>query len=150
MKQNRHLFNVIIFILIVSFILPVGANAAASADVMPLASDYLTAYSAYICAMGNGELQIWFRVNGTDDWADIGALRIMLYESSDQSNWTWVKTFRHANYEQMLAHDIWHVLDHVDYKGTPGKYYKAYVTIWAGDEETGDTRYIWTPVELCT
>ena len=32
----------------------------------------------------------------------------------------------------------------------PGRYYKAYVHIWAGPEDGGDGRYIWTPVERCT
>ena len=41
-------------------------------------------------------------------------------------------------------------VDHVDYEGVPGRYYKAYVGIWAGPEDGGDTRYIWTPVERCT
>lgn len=118
------------------------------------ASYYLDSYTSYICAMGNGEIQIWFYVTGVDDWADIGALTIQLYESSTNttsSTWTWVETFQHYDNKQMLAHDTWHILECVSYQGTPGKYYKAYVTIWAGDEDNnGDTRYIWTPVELCT
>lgn len=114
------------------------------------ASDYLESYTSYICAMGDGELQIWFRVTGSDDWADLGVLTIRLYESSDGANWTWVKTFRHTSYQQMLGHDTGHVMSYVSYEGTPGKYYKAYVTIWAGDaDNNGDTRYFWTDPELC-
>lgn len=98
--------------------------------------------------MGDGDLEIWFRVVGVDDWADIGALRIQLYESTDQVNWTWVDTFMHYDHESMLGHDDWFHMDHVDYEGTTGKYYIAYVGIWAGDENgNGDTRYFWTDIE---
>lgn len=154
MKRNRRLLNLLIFILVLSFALPTGANAAASDEIMPLASLYLTSYTSYICAMGNGDLQIWFRVTGTDDWAALGVLTIRLYESptnTSSSTWTWVETFRHTTYSEMLGHDTCFHMSHVEYEGTPGMYYKAYVTIWAGDEDNnGDTRYIWTPVELCT
>lgn len=154
MRRNRRLYDIIILILILSFILPTGASAATSDEIMPLASNYLTSYTSYICAMGNGELQIWFRVTGTDDWADIGTLMIQLFESStntSSSTWTWVETFTHDAYPEMLYHNTWNILSHVTYEGTPGKYYKAYVTIWAGDEDcNGDSRCIWTPVELCT
>ena len=104
-------------------------------------------YTSYICHMGSGELQIWFRVTGVDDWADIGVLTIYLYESTDQTNWTRVKTFRHMDYEQMLGHNFGHHMNYVTYQGTVGRYYKAYVCIWAGSETDGDSRYIWTDVE---
>lgn len=32
---------------------------------------------------------------------------------------------------------------YVSYQGIAGKYYKAYVCIWAGKNGSGDTRYMW-------
>lgn len=140
-------YRIVAILLCIVFIVPTTAQAAE-----PRASYYLSAYTAYICHMGGGDLEIWYRVTGTGpDWADIGVLTIMLYESTDQVNWTWIHTFRHTGYETMLAHDTWQHMSHVDYEGTEGKYYKAYVCIWAGDENNnGDSRYIWTPVEYAS
>lgn len=144
--RTSMLYKTIAILLCFIFVMPVTARAAE-----PRASYYLDSYTSYICHMGGGDLEIWYRVTGTDDWADIGVLAIELYESSDRVNWTWVDTFQHYNYEEMLAHDTWQHMSHVDYEGIEGKYYKAYVCIWAGDaNNNGDSRYIWTPVEYAS
>ena len=148
-KKSRLLVKLIAIILIVSMCAPIGAQAAMPETVAPMASDYLMEYSAYICAMGNGDLEIWFEVTGTRTLADIGVLTVSLYESTDNSDFYWVKSFRFADYPNMLWHNDSLCVDHVDYEGIPGRYYKAYVQIWAGPEDGGDTRYIWTPVERC-
>ena len=148
-KKSRLLVKLIAIILIVSMCAPIGAQAAMPETVAPMASDYLMEYSAYICAMGNGDLEIWFEVTGTRTLADIGVLTVSLYESTDNSDFYWVKSFRFTDYPNMLWHNDSLCVDHVDYEGVPGRYYKAYVQIWAGPEDGGDTRYIWTPVERC-
>ena len=148
-KKSKLLVRVITIILIVSMCTPIGAQAAMPETVAPMASDYLAEYTAYICAMGGGDLEIWFEVTGTNYWADIGVVTIYLYESTDNQNWYWVKTFMFEDYDGMLEHNTYFHMDYVPYKGVPGRYYKAYVQIWAGPEDGGDSRYIWTPVERC-
>ena len=148
-KRRRYLVKFLAIILVVSLLVPVGAQAATPETVVPMASDYLAAYTAYICAMGGGDLEIWFDVTGTGTWADIGVLTIYLYESTDNQNWYWVETFMFENYEGMLEHNTYFCMNYVPYKGVPGRYYKAYVQVWAGPEDGGDTRYFWTPVERC-
>ena len=149
-KKSHFLVNLIAIALVVSLCVPIGAQAAMPETVQPMASAYLTDYTAYICAMGNGDLEIWWEVCGTDYWADIGVLTIYLYESTDNSNFYWVETFTFTDYPHMLLHNDYFSMDHVDYEGVPGRYYKAYVQVWAGPEDGGDQRYIWTPVERCT
>lgn len=149
-QRNSCFVKLIVCVLLVALITPIDANAAVPETVSPQASLYLTAYTAYICAMGDGDLEIWYRVTGTDIWADIGVLIIFLYESTDNKNWYWVDTFQHMDYEEMLAHNTWQHMSHVDYEGIAGRYYKAYVGIWAGPEDGGDARYIWTDVERAT
>lgn len=149
-QRNSCFVKFIVCVLLVAMITPIGANAAVPETVSPQASLYLTAYTAYICAMGDSDLEIWFTVTGTGRWADIGALTIYLYESPDNVNWKWVETFRHIDHPQMLAHNTWQHVSHVDYEGIAGRYYKAYVGIWAGPEDGGDARYIWTDVERAT
>lgn len=149
-KRTKYFFKIVACILAISLFMPVGAQAAVQDTVSPMASSYLASYTAYICAMGGGDIEIWFRVTGTGTWADIGVLTIFLYESTDNENWEWVTTFRHDTYSNMLAHDTFAHMSHVDYQGVAGRYYKAYVAIWAGPEDGGDIRYIWTPVERAT
>ena len=149
-KKSRFLVKLIAIALAISLCAPIGAQAAMPETVQPTASAYLADYRAYICAMGGGDLEIWWEVTGTDYWADIGVLRVYLYESTDNSTFYWVDTFKFTDYPNMLWHNIFFSMDHVEYEGVPGRYYKAYVQIWAGPEDGGDQRYIWTLVELCT
>lgn len=147
MKCRNPVVRIVALFLVFALIIPCNVNAATIDPLMPCASDYLASYTSYICHMGDGELQIWFRVTGVSRWADIGALTIMVYESVDQTHWTRVETFMHNDYPEMLDHDSGHHMGYVTYQGRPGKYYKAYVCIWAGSETDGDSRYIWTPIE---
>ena len=148
-KKSHFLVKLIAISLVISVCAPVDAQAAMPETVQPLASAYLWDYTAYICAMGDGDLEIWWEVTGTRTWADIGVLAVYLYESTDNSDFYWVETFLQEHNEGMLAHDTYLCMSNVDYEGVPGRYYKAYVQIWAGPEDGGDTRYIWTPVERC-
>ena len=81
---------------------------------------------------------------------EIGALEIYLYESKDNENWTWVKTFEHQDYTDMLEYNDYMYMSQVEYNGTIGRYYKAYVCVWAGKDGDGDTRYFWTPAVKAT
>ena len=130
--------------LILAFILiaPCSAMAATTNSIQPYASSYLTAYNTYICRVSGG-IQIWFEVMGTGDMDEIGVLSIVLYESSDNSNWSYVDTFLHEDYESMLVKNDWYHSSYVPYSGSTTKYYKAYVCIWAGKDGSGDTRYMW-------
>ena len=78
---------------------------------------------------------------------EIGALEIKLYESKDNETWTWVDTFHYIDYSDMLVYNDFAHTGHVEYNGTIGRYYKAYVCVWAGKNGDGDTRYFWTPTE---
>ena len=137
--------RMISILLVLVFIVPVNAAA-----VEPRASYYLDAYSAYVYPAGWGKIQVWFSVDGTNDMDEIGALEIYLYESKDNENWTWVKTFEHQDYSDMLGYNNYYHDGHVEYNGTLGRYYKAYVCVWAGKDGAGDTRYFWTNVEKAT
>lgn len=146
MSTKKHfLLKVVAIVLIVACICPVNAMAAE-----PRASDYLYSYSGYIYPAGWGKVQVWFDVDGIDYMDEIGALEIQLYESKDNETWTWVKTFDYTDYSDMLTYDDHTHTGHVQYNGTLGRYYKAYVCVWAGRNGGGDTRYFWTPAEKAT
>lgn len=143
-KTRKKIFiNLVVLVLVSAMCCSFPVSAAVSTPVQPYASNYLTSYSTYICAMGGGEIQIWFEVMGTGTMDELGVLSIMLYESSDNTNWEYVDTFLHEDYESMLAEDDYFYCSYVPYDGTARKYYKAYVCIWAGKNGNGDTRYMW-------
>lgn len=148
--KNRVLIRIIAVCLVISLAVPGYASAAVIDEVQPYASNYLDMYNTYVCAMGSGKIQIWFTVVGDTTMDEIGVLSIKLYESSDNSTWTRVKTFSHEDYSSMLRYNNYVHSSYVSYNGTAGKYYKAYVCIWAGKNGSGDTRYMWTASERAT
>lgn len=149
-KRYARFFSMIAIVLVLAFVMPIPSYAAVPDTVEPLASDYLISYTSYIGPVGDGKVQVWFRVTGKGYLADIGTTIIRLYESTDNENWTRVKTFLYEDYSNMLSHNDSHHMSYVEYQGVAGRYYKAYVCIWAGDETAGDARYMWTPVERAT
>lgn len=81
---------------------------------------------------------------GTGDMDEIGSLAIMLYDTTDDSNWKLLKTFLHDKTDGMLFYDDYYVSSHVSWTGgSTSKHYKAYVCVWAGKDGDGDTRYFW-------
>ncbi len=143
--------SIIALCLVFALLLPLSVAAAAPDTVAPCASYYLDAYNTYVCAMGGGELQIWFEVMGTGIMDELGTLSILLYESTDNANWSYVDTFLHEDCPSMLLENDFHHMDYVPYYGAvKGRYYKAYVCIWAGKNGGGDSRYMWTPSERAT
>ena len=146
MNAKKHvLFKVVAIILIVVCVFPVNAMA-----IEPRASDYLFSYTAYVYPAGWGKVQVWFDVTGVGDMDEIGALNIQIYESKDNETWTWVDTFHFSDYPDMLGYNDYSHMGHVEYNGTIGRYYKAYVCVWAGKDGDGDTRYFWTSAKKAT
>ena len=144
-RKKCLLLKVVALILIVTCVFPISAMA-----VEPRASDYLSGYSAYVYNAAWGKVQVWFDVDGTNYMDEIGALEIQLFESKDNETWTWVKTFDYTDYSDMLAYDESSHTGHIQYSGTIGRYYKAYVCVWAGKNGAGDTRYFWTSAKKAT
>lgn len=139
-KKNTIAIRVIAFLLVIVLVAPIGV----SASVQPRASDYLSLYSAYVYLPGDGEVRVYFNVQGTTTLDEIGALSIKIYESTDGTNWTWKDTFMHDLTPGMLAYNDWLHSGYVSYNGIAGRYYKAYVCIWGGKNGDGDTRYFYT------
>ena len=59
-------------LLVMAIVLPMTVSAA----VEPRASAYLDNYNAYVYLPGDGEVRVYFNVQGTDDMDELGALFI--------------------------------------------------------------------------
>ena len=144
-RKTSVLIKFTALLLALVFVCPISAKA-----VEPRASYYLDSYSAYLYPAGWGKIQVWVSVNGVDYMDEIGSLSIWLYESKDNENWTLVKAFMHEDNAGMLGYDDYYHSCHVEYAGVIGRYYKAYVCVWAGRNGDGDTRYFWCGPEKAT
>lgn len=142
-RKKSTIVRIVAFILIMVFAVPMSASAAAEQTVQPYASAYLDSYSAYVYLAGGGEVRVYFNVEGSGKMDELGVLSVSLYESTDNSNWTWKKTFTHDSTPGMLGYNDYYHSGYVTYQGVQGRYYKAYVCVWAGKDGSGDTRYIW-------
>ena len=146
MRNNiKRTIRFIAVLLALIIVFPVNTLAAE-----PKASLYLSSYNVGIAAIGNGKVEIAFDVIATDYMDKIGAMSIYVYEAPDGISWEHVKTYYCETYTNMTAVNRMNYLSTVTYSGTAGKYYKAYVTIWAGKNGGGDTRYAWTAIRQAT
>jgi hypothetical protein len=144
------MIRIVAMLLVSALLLPMGVGASATDTVQPRASYYLDSYNAYVYPAGNGKIQVYFSVIGTDYMDTLGSLRIEIYESTDNSNWIWKRTFTNESNPELLGYDHYFYGNHVDYQGVAGRYYRAYVCIWAGKDGDGDTRYFYTSSKLAT
>ena len=149
-RKNIKFVRLVAILMAFALLLPVGIRTAKAEDVQPRASIYLNSYNAYVYPAGNGKIQVWFTVTGTGYMDTLGTLTIKIYESRDNSTWTWVKSFTNDTTPSMIGYNDFYYSGHVDYQGVAGRYYKAYVCIWAGKDGGGDTRYFYTSSKLAT
>lgn len=143
-RKKVAVVRIVSLLLVMVMVLPIPV----SATVEPRASAYLSNYNAYVYLPGDGEVRVYFNVQGTTTLDELGSLVIQIYEcstnSSNLNDWEWKIAFTHDSTPGMLGYDDFYHSGYVSYQGTPGKYYRAYVCIWGGKDGDGDTRYFWT------
>lgn len=156
MKNQKPLRILSLFILLAlsPMLFMVNVQAETDTQIQPYASYYLDNYGAYVYPAGNSLIQVYFNVSGAGTMDELGALTIQLYEcptnSSNIDDWEWKTTFKYDTTPSMLSYNDDYHSGHVDYYGTAGKWYKAYVCIWGGKDGAGDTRYFWTSAKKAT
>ena len=138
---NKHkCIRYLAIVLVIILAIPTNTSAVSDDQWSSRASNYLTSYSTYI----------YFNVTGVNYMDEIGSLNIKIYESTDKESWSLVKTYSHDSSSGMLGSNDYYHSGSVSYQGTIGRYYKAYVCIWAGKDGSGDTRFLWTNVVKAT
>lgn len=149
MKKKTVALRLFALLLAIVFICPMNVSAAE-----PRASYYLDSYNAYPYAAGGGKIQIWFTVTGVEYMDDIGSLSVEIYSCSTNStnddDWSFVTSFNNGNTPSMLGHNKYIYQSHVECDATVGRWYRAYVCIYAGKNGSGDTRYFWTSAAKAT
>lgn len=133
--------QIVCLLLVFSVILTVPVSASESAT--SRGSYYFSSRMAYLHEISDNQFQIWIEVEAVDYMDKLGASEIVLQRSSDNSNWTDVKTFTKDSYTQLIRTNTTHHEAYVSYTGTPGKYYRAEVTFYA-KKGSGEAEYSYT------
>lgn len=149
MLKNKKMtvLRLLALVLVVAMTLPLTVGAE---TIQPRASAYLSSYEASINPVGNGKVRVYYSVDGTRYIDELGVMRITLKESTDKSTWTTVKTFTSTGTPSLMSYNSATHSGYVTYQGVAGRYYKAYVCVWGGDNGAGDNRYFWTSVKQAT
>lgn len=146
MKQTiTALFHgTIVFLLIAALLMPVSAAAADNQELQPLASNYLSSYYCSPTIKGGGRVDFSFTVSSTSSLDELGVLSIDVYESVNNTDWTWVKSYSNSTYSNLVARNTSYHTSSVSYYGISGRYYKAYVCFWGKDNSLSDSKFYWT------
>ena len=146
MKKQKYTFTirVIALLLVLSSLLSGTAFAAMPETMDPLASNYIKGKTSYLSPVGSGRVQIHFDVKATGMMDKLGVKTIEMYESTNQTTWTKVKTYQSDTYAAMLDEDVSTHTGYVTFLGVAGRYYKAYVRFYAQNSSGNDSVYVWT------
>ena len=138
--KAKKILSAFLLLCMLSGLFCVSANAAARS------SNYLDGYRAVLTPTGGGKIVITVDVDGLTSMTQIGASKIHLYESTDNANFTRIKTYNYANYPSMMGSGKHFFEDVVTYNGTAGRYYYAIVYCYAGNSTGYDQKAYTTSI----
>ena len=137
--MSKKIVNAIAITLLLCILLPVTAYAA------PKASKYISSYDGG-CRWNGSTVEVRFDISTKRVVDQLGVSSIYLYESTDLSTWTLVKSFYPSSYPNMMAYNTFSMGSYVSYtNAVSGRHYKAtinYIVISGSDTEY---RTLYTP-----
>lgn len=126
----RRIIRIICLILVAASVINMTAFASETTD--SRASNYFASASAYFNVVSSTKFDIWFDVTAVGTMDELGASEIVLERSTDMVNWTTVKTYKRANYSQLVNTNASFTYSaSVPYTYSDGYYYCATVTLYA-------------------
>lgn len=145
----KRIVRTVCVILVLSMMLVIPAQAETIVE--PRGSAFFSSYVAYLYKTSSTSFQIWFDVDSNAAMMDeLGASEIALYRSSDQQNWTKVKTYYMDDYPVMIDTYSFSYVDYVTYSNAwSGYYYYARVTFYAKNSTgVGERDYYTTILKM--
>lgn len=127
----KRLLQVICVLLSVVLITAMPAHAQGVDNTR--ASAFFAAYGTDLERISSTCFRIWFDVDANAKlMQELGTSEIVVYRSSDQVNWTPVKTYTKENYSNMIDTNSYSYAAYLSYSSAiPGYYYTACVTFYA-------------------
>lgn len=107
-------------------------------------STYIKDYDISISATGNGKVKFSVTVESRNVMSRIGCKSIVVYESTDNSNWIYVVSYYDSDYPNFMGANKSSHTASLYHQGTAGRYYKATITVYAGNSSGGGVDYIQT------
>ena len=123
-------FTLCICLLLVC-VMMVSTTAFAAETAEPRASNFFAASSVYFWNTSGRNYEIWFDVTAVGTMTELGASEIVVQRSTDERNWTTVRTYYKENYSQMIDTNTVRHLDCVPFTATAGYSYRAIVMLYA-------------------
>ena len=142
--------KLVAMILVIGAIFSLGANALAGEVAQPYANNSIDNCSASIAALGSGKLKITLRLAATAVMGQLGVSGMIVYESTDQTNWSTVGYYTYNTHSNLIAYNASNFFASLTQTGVAGRYYKAQVNFWAGNGGTGDSWIFTTSVVRAT
>lgn len=142
----KKLIRVVCVILVCSMVLALPAYAESPAE--PRGSIFFSSYSTGMEKVSSTAFRVWFDVTANAARMDIlGTSEIKVYRSSDKESWIGIKTFKKANYSQMVDENTGFHAGYVLYDiASPGYYYRARVTFYAKNSAGVGERDVYTAI----
>lgn len=137
MKKAK-ILSLILLVCMASSLLCVEASARSS--------NYLDLYGIVLTPQSGGKIVVTVDVDGIRSMTQIGATTIFLYESTDGTDFTRIKTYKYEDYPTMMGSGKHFCEDAVTYSGVAGRYYYAIGYCYAGDSTGHDEQSYTTSV----
>lgn len=122
----------ICLLLALSLFLAVPVMAAEMPD--NRSSNFFMSSSVYLYKTSSKTFEAWFDVSAVRTMDKLGASKIKIQRSTDDENWTTVKTCTMDNYSNLICENTAGHESYVTYTGSSGYYYRAYIELYAKDE----------------
>lgn len=122
----------------------VEATPLIGKSIVPMrASDYFSYYSVAATSGSEGDVAISISIRPKRTMDSIGATKIVIQEKNGNL-WNEVYTKTESNYNGLLDSDSSSFRGSYTYSGTPGKTYRAIVTLYAEDAFGNDSKTVTT------
>lgn len=135
----KRVSRLICMLLAAAMLLAMPAAAAENAE--PRASSFFGSSDVYLYQTSSTKFEAWFEVTALGIMDKLGASEIKIQESTDNENWTTVKTCTMSGYSNMICNNTGSHASYVTYTGTTGRYYRAKITLYA-ENSTGTGTWI--------
>lgn len=137
----RRFVQLVCLLLVLSTVMSMPALAATND--MPRGSSYFTSRLGYLHQTHPTIFRVWGEVVATGTMDKLGMSSITIQRSSDNQNWTDVKTYTKENNSNLVRENTASHEAYVTYVGTAGYYYRAKIWFYA-KKGTGTAEYSYT------
>lgn len=117
--------------MLLAVVMVLAAPAAAMENESSRASNFFGSSDVYLYQTTSTQFRVWFEVSALYGMDKLGASEIKVQRSSDNENWTTMKTYTMDSYSNMICENTGSHVSYVTYTGQTGFYYRAKITLYA-------------------